>query len=316
VRLAEELGYEACYVTHIAGRESLTLLTIYASATERLRIGTGVVPIYTRTPATMAQTAATINEFSHGRLRLGLGVSHRPVVEGWHGQSIDSPAGEMREYVAIVRAILRGEDPPAGTKWSTGFRLAGVDLAPDMPIYIAALSPLMLRLAGEIADGVILNWCPPERVAFARARIAEGAEAAERDPASVMVAVYVRAWVGPEETEAMSALRAMAGQYASYRAYRRQFDEVGLGPQAAVAGQAHRAGRPEDVPEVLVRAVCAVGGEARDRVEAFREAGADLPIVYPVATADAAASIETTLRALAPGRDPTHDLRTSPGAVD
>jgi alkanesulfonate monooxygenase SsuD/methylene tetrahydromethanopterin reductase-like flavin-dependent oxidoreductase (luciferase family) len=173
-----------------------------------------------------------------------------------------------------------------------------------------------MRLAGEIADGVILNWCPPERVPFARARIAEGAEAAERDPASVMVAVYVRAWVGPDETEAMSALRAMAGQYASYRAYRRQFDEVGLGPQAAVAGQAHRAGRPEDVPEVLVRAVCAVGGEARDRVEAFREAGADLPIVYPVATPDPAASIETTLRALAPGRDPTHDLRTSPGAVD
>ena len=116
-----------------------------------------------------------------------------------------------------------------------------------------------MRLAGEIADGVILNWCPPERVPFARARIAEGAEATERDPASVMVAVYVRAWVGPDETEAMSALRAMAGQYASYRAYRRQFDEVGLGPQAAVAGQAHRAGRPEDVPEVLVRAVCAVG---------------------------------------------------------
>ena len=164
VRLAEELGYEACYVTHIAGRESLTLLTIYASSTERLRIGTGVVPIYTRTPATMAQTAATINEFSHGRLRLGLGISHRPVVEGWHGQSIDSPAGEMREYVEIVRAILRGEDPPAGTKWSTGFRLAGVDIAPDLPIYIAALSPLMLRLAGEIADGVLLWLCVPDYI--------------------------------------------------------------------------------------------------------------------------------------------------------
>ena len=171
----------------------------------------------------------------------------------------------------------------------------------DVPIWVSALGPKAMRLAGEIADGVILNWCPPERVPFARARIAEGAEAAERDPASVTVAVYVRAWVGPDETEAMSALRAMAGRYASYRAYRRQFDEVGLGPQAAVAGQAHRAGRPEDVPEVLVRAVCVVGDEARDRLEAFREAGADLPIVYPVATADPAASIETTLRALAPG---------------
>jgi alkanesulfonate monooxygenase SsuD/methylene tetrahydromethanopterin reductase-like flavin-dependent oxidoreductase (luciferase family) len=137
-------------------------------------------------------------------------------------------------------------------------------------------------------------------VSFARARVAEGAEAAERDPVSVTVAVYVRAWAGRDEAEAMPALRAMAGRYASDRAYRRQFEQVGLGPQAVVAGQAHRAGRPEDVPEVLVRSVCAVGDGARERLDAFREAGADLPIVYPVATADPTASIEATLRALAP----------------
>src|SRR6185312_16511441 len=79
VKLAESLGYDAAYVTHIAGRESLTVVTVYALATSRIRVGTGVVPIYTRTPATMAQTAATIDELSGGRLNLGLGVSHRPV---------------------------------------------------------------------------------------------------------------------------------------------------------------------------------------------------------------------------------------------
>ena len=108
VRLAETLGYEAAYVTQLAGRDSLTVVTAYALATERIRVGTGVVPIYTRTPASMAQTAATIDELSGGRLHLGLGVSHRPVVEGWHGQTIDRPVAEMREYVAIVRAILAG----------------------------------------------------------------------------------------------------------------------------------------------------------------------------------------------------------------
>ena len=128
-KLAESLGYEAVYVTHVAGRESLTVLTAYALATSSIRVGTGVVPIYTRTPATMAQTAATIDELSGGRLTLGLGVSHRPVVEGWHGQTIDRPVAEMREYATIVRAILRGEDPPAGEKWQTGFRLAGLDSA-------------------------------------------------------------------------------------------------------------------------------------------------------------------------------------------
>src|SRR5436189_6188462 len=85
VRLAESLGYGACYVTHIAGRDSLTVVTAYAIATERIRVGTGVVPIYTRTPATMAQTAATIDDLSGGRLNLALGVSHRPVGERWHG---------------------------------------------------------------------------------------------------------------------------------------------------------------------------------------------------------------------------------------
>src|SRR3954452_9973249 len=131
VRLAESLGYEASYVTHIAGRESLTVVTAYALATARIRVGTGVVPIYTRTPATMAQTAATVDDLSGGRLNLGMGVSHRPVVEGWHGQTIDKPAAEMREYVAIVRAILRGEPPPEGERWSTGFALGGLGPFPD-----------------------------------------------------------------------------------------------------------------------------------------------------------------------------------------
>ncbi len=90
----------------------------------------------------MAQTAATIDELSGGRPTLGLGVSHRPVVEGWHGQTDrSSPVAEMREYVGTVRAILRGEDAPAGKKWPTGFRLAGLDPRPELPIFIAALSP-------------------------------------------------------------------------------------------------------------------------------------------------------------------------------
>jgi alkanesulfonate monooxygenase SsuD/methylene tetrahydromethanopterin reductase-like flavin-dependent oxidoreductase (luciferase family) len=239
-----------------------------------------------RTPLLIAMGAATVQERSGGRMILGLGT----------GEVGRGALDELRETVGRVRVLLRGE-----TLQEEGDPVT-LSLPPgrEVPIWVSALGPRAMRLAGEIADGVILNWCPPERVSFARARIAEGAEAAERDPASVTVAVYVRAWVGRDEGEAMSELRAMAGRYASYRAYRRQFEQVGLGPQAAVAGQAHRAGRSEDVPEVLVRAVCAVGDGARERLDAFRQAGADLPIVYPVATADPSASIEATLGALAP----------------
>ncbi len=107
VQLAEELGYASAYVTHVAGRDALQVSMAYAQRTERIRVGTGVVPIYSRTPATMAQEAATIDDASGGRMMLGIGVSHRPVVEFWHGQQIGKPVTEMREYTAIVRAIQR-----------------------------------------------------------------------------------------------------------------------------------------------------------------------------------------------------------------
>jgi alkanesulfonate monooxygenase SsuD/methylene tetrahydromethanopterin reductase-like flavin-dependent oxidoreductase (luciferase family) len=152
-------------VTHIAGRDSLTLLTAYAASSERVTLGTGVIPIYARTPANMAQSFATLDDFSGGRAVAGLGVSHKPVVEGWFGQSIDRPLDEMREYVAIMRAIFRGEDPPPGEKFRTGFHFMGFEpLRPELPIYLAGLSPGMLRLAGEIADGVILWLCNPHYI--------------------------------------------------------------------------------------------------------------------------------------------------------
>lgn len=287
VRAAEPAGYAAVFLPEISGRDALVTLGMLAGETRDLSLGTGVVPMRSRTPLAAAMGAASVHERSGGRLILGLGT----------GGAGTGALDELRETVGQIRTLLDGETLELGD----GPQSLSLPPGSPVPIWVSALGPRAMRLAGEIADGVILNWCPPERVPFARTRIAEGAEASGRDPASITVAVYVRAWVGGDEAEAMSSLRAMAGQYASYRAYRRQFEQVGLGPQAGVAAQAHRAGRPEDVPEVMVRAVCAVGDAARHRVEAFGQAGADLPIVYPVATADAAPSIEGTLLALAPG---------------
>lgn len=303
VRAAETAGYAAVFLPEIAGRDALVTLAMLAGETRTLLLGTGVVPMRSRTTMLAAMGAATVHERSGGRLILGLGT----------GAVAQGALEELRRTVGQIRALLEGET----LEREGGSRALSLSLpaGSPVPLWISALGPKAMRLAGEVADGVILNWCPPERVAVARSRIAEGAEAAGRDPASVAVAVYVRSWVGGDEAEAMSNLKEMAGQYASYPAYRRQFEQVGLGPQATVAGQAHRAGRSEDVPEVLVRAVCAVGDHARERVEAFREAGADLPIVYPVATAEAASSIRGTLLALAPDL-PTHGLRTPPHPVD
>src|SRR4051812_35031368 len=164
VRLAEQLGYHTVYTTHLAGRDSLTVLAAYAQATEAIGVGTGVLPIYSRTPVATAQQAVTIDEIAGGRLRLGIGVSHQGTGENWYGRPIGKPGTEMREYVAALRAMFRGEDPPESERFPTRFHFLGVQPRADMPVYVAGLSPKMLELAGEVADGVILWLCNPDYI--------------------------------------------------------------------------------------------------------------------------------------------------------
>ena len=117
-------------MTHIAGRDSLTLLMAYAAATERIKLGTGVLPIYSRTPVATAQQAATIDEYSGGRMVLGLGVSHQVTVENWYGTKIERPLQAMREYVEHpARDASRGEDPPEGEIFPTPLPLHGLRAA-------------------------------------------------------------------------------------------------------------------------------------------------------------------------------------------
>ena len=301
VRLADSLGYEAVYVTHIAGRDSLTVLTVYATATESIRLGTGVVPIYSRTPATMAQVAATIDELAGGRFTLGLGLSHRPTVEGWHGQTIDRPVPEMREYVSIVRAILRGEDPPAGEKWRTGFYLAGLDPRPDLPIYMAALSPAMLRLAGEIADGVILWLCVPEYVRdVVVPEMRTGRERAGRDRDNLDIVAAVPSAVTDDLSAVHAPMRADLLPYFSLPFYRAMLERSGFGDEIEAFDAA--GGDPEAMQAAIsdrfLEALLAAGDEdaVRAGIERYQAAGANSPCVGPVPRTDFAA----TLRAAAP----------------
>jgi F420-dependent oxidoreductase-like protein len=301
VQLAESLGYESVYVTHVAGRESLTVLTVYAQATSQIRLGTGVVPIYTRTPATMAQTAATVDEVSGGRLTLGLGVSHRPVVEGWHGQTIDRPVTEMREYATIVRSILRGEQPPPGEKWKTGFQLLGIEQRPQLPIYIAALSPAMLRLAGEIGDGVVLWLCNPRYIAeVVVPEVTAGREKAGKSLEGFDIVAAVPGAATEQREEAYEAMRADLIPYFGLPFYRAMIERTGFGADIAAydaaAGDLPR--MQAAISDGFLDELTAVGSDqdVRAGLESYRAAGACSPCIGPIPGTD----FERTLRAAAP----------------
>ena len=124
-----------------------------------------MLPIYSRTPVATAQQAATIDEYSGGRMVLGLGVSHAVTVENWYGTKIERPLQrDARVRRGRARDASRGEDPPEGEIFRSRFRFMGYEPRADLPIYVAALSPKMLRLAGEIADGVMLWLCNPDYI--------------------------------------------------------------------------------------------------------------------------------------------------------
>jgi alkanesulfonate monooxygenase SsuD/methylene tetrahydromethanopterin reductase-like flavin-dependent oxidoreductase (luciferase family) len=250
-----------------------------------------------RTPVTTAMGAATVHDLSGGRLVLGLGT-------GMPGPA--STLERLEEYVRVVRGAMAGEEVRSETFGVEGFRSAlQLGTAPP-PIWLGALGDRMLDLAGRVADGVILNWCPPQRVTEARRLLKQSAERAERDPADLSVAVYVRACLGVEDKVALAALRSITGQYAALPHYRAQMDATGLGWEAEAAAAAFAAGKPNDVPEALVRALTVIGGrrEAVERLESYRAAGADLVLLYPVAARGPFDSLMATMLTAAPETAP------------
>jgi alkanesulfonate monooxygenase SsuD/methylene tetrahydromethanopterin reductase-like flavin-dependent oxidoreductase (luciferase family) len=289
VRDGERLGYERLFLPEIpGGRDAVATLSALVPEAPALGLATGILPMTARSALATAMAAATLQERSGGRFVLGLGT----------GPAVPGALERLRALVAALRGLLAGERVELEGRI---LRLAAPP-EPAPPIWLSALGPRAVRLAGAVADGVLLNWCTPERVAAARIELTEGAAEAGRDAEAVTLGAYVRACLGPDEEAALRAMQAAAGEYAAVPAYHRQAVALGLGADADVAATAHRAGRPSDVPEGFVRTLGLLGDphEARSRIERYRAAGLALPIVYPVATQDVEGSVRATLAALAP----------------
>jgi F420-dependent oxidoreductase-like protein len=166
--LAEHIGYDSVWSAEAYGSDAFSPLCWIGAHTSRIKLGTGIVQISARTPTAVAMTAATIDHLSEGRLVLGLGVSGPQVVEGWYGQPFPKPLARTREYVEVIRAILRRDGPvthdgehhplpyPGGTGLGKPLKLTVHPRRSDLPIYIAAEGPRNVALAAEIADG----WMP------------------------------------------------------------------------------------------------------------------------------------------------------------
>ncbi|HZY31532.1 MAG TPA: LLM class flavin-dependent oxidoreductase, partial [Candidatus Methylomirabilis sp.] len=195
VRLAEERGYEAVFVPESWGYDAITTLTELAVQTRTIKLGTGILPVWSRTPALLAMTAASLDDLSGGRFILGLGISGPVVIQDWHGVPFERPIQRTREAIAIIRLALAGDRVTHDGEIFRvqRFRLEFDPPRPRIPIYIASIGPKNLQLTGEVADGWLPIYCSPESLALMRQEVVAGAQAAGRDPAAVEVAPYILA---------------------------------------------------------------------------------------------------------------------------
>ncbi len=301
-REAEALGFDSVWVSETWGSDGVALAAAIASGTERIGIGTGILQMPGRTPVMAAMSALTIDHLSGGRFRLGLGVSGPQVVEGWHGQVFDDPLGRTREYVEIVRSVLRRKEPVTapgphyrlpvgqGRALMTNVR----PLRADLPIYLAAMGPRNVALAAEIADGWLPLFFSPDHVdAFELPPL----------PAGFEVAPMVRVAIDDDIAAARDALRPTIALYVGsfgsrgVNFYRDLVARFGFAEAATAIQDAAMDGRRDDaiaaVPDELIDAVALVGPRdaVRDRLAAFADAG--------VTTLLAHTSDVETMRALA-----------------
>ena len=295
---AERLGYHSVWTAEAWGSDAVTPLTWVAARTERIRVGTAIMQMPARTPAMAAMTAATLDLLTGGRVLLGLGASGPQVVEGWHGVLYGKPLVRTREYISIVRTILRRREPlehhgehydipvRGGTGLGKPLKLILHPHRPDLPIYLAAIGPKNVQLAAEIADGWLPVFFSPDRMKLYREWLDEGfARAGGRDRAAFDVAPSVAVSLGDDVAACRDAVKPQLALYVGGMGARdRNFYynlacRYGYEAEARVIQELFLAGRKAEaaaaVPDRLVDEVALAGPKERlrERLAAWREAG-------------------------------------------
>ena len=308
VQLAEELGYESAWVAEGHGGDQFSILTACALATSRIQLGTSISSVYVRSAPTIAMAAACVDHYSQGRFILGLGSSHKVQVGPEHGLEFSAPIPRVRDTVDVVRRLLRDGnlvDYQGEVTNIQSFDLHFPVLRPDLPIYLAAVFPRMLEIAGEISQGILLTWCTPEHARTAAHHVAAGAERAGVVPESVELATLLSV---SADGAGDGGMRRVAATYAGrFPRYRRLMAEAGFADEVEQVRRAWREGSLAEaerlVPQGLIDRMSLPGNPVarKERLAEYREAGITLPIIAPrVSGENAAASAQEIIRANAP----------------
>lgn len=285
-KLAEDNGYHSVFCGEIAGVEAFSTLSHIATRTERIRLATGVVSIYNRSPVLTAMGFATLASIAPNRIAAGLGTGSHTVVETWHGREFSAPRKTMTEFIEIFRAVLSGErvNYEGEQLKAMDFRLQQ-PIVGRVPVLMGSFNPTMLRLAGAIADGVILAFCPPNGLPERIEHIREGALKAGRDPDSLEIAAYVNSYAGPDVDAAMERFRKLVLQYAVQPTHRAGFVESF--PRIDEATELWNSGERKKalalVSDDTVLDLCPVGAadDVVRHIDRVRQAGVDLPVLFP-----------------------------------
>jgi probable F420-dependent oxidoreductase len=298
-RLAEEVGYRSFWTAETTGPEAFSVLGAAGAAAPTLDLGTGVLALQLRTPMVVAMAGATLQALHPERhVLLGVGISSPVVTQRWHGVPYgDRPLQRVREYLTLLRQCLSGEKVDfAGDFYEVkGFRL-GVRLGERRPkIVLGALNPAMLRLAGEMADGVLLNYLPASHVPWSVEQVRAGGDAT--------VHAYVHAGVC-ERDEGIELARRDLFSYAVVDSYARNFERAGFADEVAEIRERFAAGdRAAAIAAVSDRMVDAIDvmGDAETvhaAMCAYADAGVEVPVLMPLPWgSNRRASAEATIRA-------------------
>lgn len=295
VQEAESLGADVAFIAEdINCRDAFELAALSAVSTSTIRLSTGVVNPYTRNPTSLAMATATLDEVSEGRAQLGLGTSSPSLIQGQMGIPAGGSLDVMREATEIVRLLLAGEAVTyPGSRFT--YAHAQLEVRPvqaRVPIYFAAMGPRMLQLAGEIADGVLLNvGASTQYVVWAVEQIKMGAAAAGRDPADIVIAAWLTAYVVEDRAEGLQKAKEwLAGMLSIPRQGELLLERAGFDTSIltgirqhhnAYPHQGDRAAAAQFVPAEVAEALSLIGtaAQVRHRIEEYRAAGVQVPVL-------------------------------------